>query len=321
MFIINNKNGSVLKIVSLSVQSVFRGYAQVLLQNSILTGMFFFLAVSVTAYEFHRPEVFYYSVIGAILSPVLAWFLGYPREEISQGLWGYNAILYSIAVSAFLPFSIQSQFLLIVGIMGIVLFTPLLSRVLRGFPVLTIPFILATWGVCIVTGRGYSAPSPVENSIFFLIPADYVRSVINNFLEIFLLSGTKGGILVMVGLFFSCRKVFFMSVVISCISTLISCFDSSSTLEHVTEGLYGYNIVLTMVAIYLFSGPRKSISIIFGTLAIVMTFLGNVAFSPLLSYVSLPLLTLPFVISSWLFILAQRFFGNVRDTVTDTSTK
>ncbi len=116
-----------MKTLNLSIQIVFRGYAQILLQNRISTGIFFFLAIFVTAYEVHKPEIFYYSVTGAILSPTLAWFLGYPRIEIFRGLWGYNAILYSIAISVFLPFSVQNHFLLIVGIAGIVLFTPLLS--------------------------------------------------------------------------------------------------------------------------------------------------------------------------------------------------
>ncbi len=141
-------------------------------------------------------------------------------------------------------------------------------------------------------------------------PADYVRSVINNFIEVLLLSGIKGGILVMAGLFFSSKKIFFMTVVISCISTLLSCFDSNVPLAQVTAGLYGYNIILTMISIYAFSGLRKSINVILGVLAILITFLGDYVFIALSSYVSLPLLTMPFVISSWLFILGQRLCGN-----------
>ncbi|HAY0237745.1 TPA: urea transporter [Escherichia coli] len=311
MFNFNKKTLSIQEVwylFSIPVHCVFRGYAQILLQEKILTGMLFCLAICVTAYELQRPEIFYYSICGATLSPILAWILGYSREEITRGIWGYNAILYSIAVSIFIPLSAQSHFFLIIGNIGIVLFTPLLSSVLGKLPVLTMPFIIATWGLCLVKGT-HSGFSMVENSMFTLTPVDYAQSVINNYLEIFLLAGIKGGFLIMVGLFFSDKKIFIWSIIASCISTLVSCFDSRATLEQVVGGMYGYNVILTTVAIYTFAGLNKRINTFFLG-AIVVTFLLDKILSLLLSHISLPLLTFPFVLSSWLFILAQKFHQN-----------
>ncbi|HFS2287141.1 TPA: urea transporter [Escherichia coli] len=53
-----------------------------------------------------HPEILYFSAISAALSPFFAWCLRYPDEEINEGIWGYNAVLYGIACGMVVPVSV-----------------------------------------------------------------------------------------------------------------------------------------------------------------------------------------------------------------------
>ncbi|WP_249544071.1 urea transporter, partial [Escherichia coli] len=46
------------------------------------------------SFNMGHPEILYFSAISAALSPFFAWCLQYPDEEINEGIWGYNAVLY-----------------------------------------------------------------------------------------------------------------------------------------------------------------------------------------------------------------------------------
>ncbi|HIC0878733.1 urea transporter [Escherichia coli] len=50
-----------------------------------------------------HPEILYFSAISTALSPFFAWCLRYPDEEINEGIWGYNAVLYGIACGMLVP--------------------------------------------------------------------------------------------------------------------------------------------------------------------------------------------------------------------------
>ena len=79
------------------ITSFSKGYSQVLLQNNVVSGLFFFLATGIAFFNMGHPEILYFSAISAALSPFFAWYLRYPDEEINEGIWGYNAVLYGIA--------------------------------------------------------------------------------------------------------------------------------------------------------------------------------------------------------------------------------
>ncbi|WP_348522615.1 urea transporter, partial [Escherichia coli] len=57
----------------------------------------FFFATGIASFNMGHPEILYFSAISAALSPFFAWCLRYPDEEINEGIWGYNAVLYGIA--------------------------------------------------------------------------------------------------------------------------------------------------------------------------------------------------------------------------------
>lgn len=120
------------------IQSSFRyfdGVGQVMFQESAIVSVLFILALA-----FHS----FRAAIWAMLASALAFFLasgfGFPKELTQVGLYGYNAVLVAIVLSA----KFKSKVLpTIVGIIISIILT-------RGFqlveiPALTAPFVLACW--------------------------------------------------------------------------------------------------------------------------------------------------------------------------------
>ncbi|EKY7109966.1 urea transporter [Salmonella enterica] len=293
------------------IDSIFKGFSQVILQQNVITGMFFFAAIVIAGIEALKPELILYSLIGAVLAPALAYAMNYDKNEIKNGIWGYNAILYSIAVSVFIPVSAQSVFLLFAGNIGIVMLTPLLVKCLAGFPVLTMPFILMTWLACSLADAP-SGVSSADTSELILSGMNYVKASVNNYMEIFLLSSFTGGLLVMLGLALSDRTILMVTMVVSVLGVFLAQYDEHVTLNQVVNGLYGYNVILTAISVSSFRAGTTMVNIIAGASAIAFTLISGVIFTCILFAWSLPLLTLPFVISTWLFLSLQKLLNNIK---------
>lgn len=103
------------------ITSFSKGYSQVLLQNNVVSDLFFFLATGIAFFNMGHPEILYFSAISAALSPFFAWYLRYPDEEINEGIWGYNAVLYGIACGMLVPVSVSGIAVLIVGTLEMLL--------------------------------------------------------------------------------------------------------------------------------------------------------------------------------------------------------
>ena len=90
-----------------------------------------------------------YAAIGNIVAIVIAYLLGGEHGLIANGLYGYNAILTIIAVSAVFKHE-YNRFALLTGIIAACLSVPItagLTTALLPFgpPALTMPFVLCTW--------------------------------------------------------------------------------------------------------------------------------------------------------------------------------
>lgn len=68
-----------------------KGFGQVIFQEHILSGIFFFVAVAIAS-----PTAALFGLIGAIFAALLALFFGIPLENINAGLSSYNAVLCAI---------------------------------------------------------------------------------------------------------------------------------------------------------------------------------------------------------------------------------
>lgn len=113
---------------------VFKGYGQVIFQNSVIAGVLFFIAVLVSS-----PISALYGLAGGILSAAVALLFPVQTSDISLGLFSYNAVLCAIVFAG--PQLKDGLW---------VLFSVLLSFFIQFFMVkfqyvpLTFPFVLAS---------------------------------------------------------------------------------------------------------------------------------------------------------------------------------
>ena len=126
------------------LQDIFNGIGQVFFLDNTISGIILSLAVFLGG-----KKLGFYAVIGNIVSILIAYFLGGEHTLIARGLYGYNAILTIIAVSAVFNHE-HNRFALLSGIIAACLTVPItagLSTFLLpyGLPALTMPFVLCSW--------------------------------------------------------------------------------------------------------------------------------------------------------------------------------
>jgi urea transporter len=125
-------------------EGIFNGIGQVFFLDNPISGIILFIAVFLGG-----KKLGFYAAIGNIVAIIIAYFLGGEHSLIVLGLYGYNAVLTILAVSAVFV-NEHNYFTLLSGIIAACLTVPItagLSTFLLpyGLPALTLPFVLCTW--------------------------------------------------------------------------------------------------------------------------------------------------------------------------------
>ncbi|HLG74782.1 MAG TPA: urea transporter, partial [Ktedonobacteraceae bacterium] len=125
-------------------EALFRGVGEVFLQDNLVTGIIFVIALLINS-----PASAAMSLIGSIVGIIMALaVLGGNGYWVFHGLYGFNAVLCAIAIGGiFYVFSWRSVFYAILcAAIGTILMASL-SVILSpwGVPALTGPFVIATW--------------------------------------------------------------------------------------------------------------------------------------------------------------------------------
>lgn len=116
-----------------------RGIGQVMFQNNALFGLLMLVGIFLNSWEMGIL-----AVSGNIISTLTAYFSGYSRDDIKNGLYGFNGILVGIAVGVFMKLSLGSLLLMAVA-SGISTWIARLFSLQRSLPGFTAPFILSVW--------------------------------------------------------------------------------------------------------------------------------------------------------------------------------
>jgi urea transporter len=119
---------------------VVRGIGQVIFQTHAGTGILFLAGIVVAS-----PATAVGALTGAVVGPALALVLRYDRQEVEDGIHGFNPTLVGIAVLFYLdPGQVLPWVLMVVGCTTATIVTCVMRRFLK-FPTYTTPFIVCTW--------------------------------------------------------------------------------------------------------------------------------------------------------------------------------
>ena len=114
-----------------------RGVGQVMFQNNALSGLLMLAGILLNSWQMALL-----AIAGNVVSTLTACLSGYSREDIRNGLYGFNGTLVGIAIGVFMPVSVASFSLLVAGACLSAWIARLFS-LQRRVPGFTAPFILS----------------------------------------------------------------------------------------------------------------------------------------------------------------------------------
>lgn len=266
---------------------VLRGIGQVMFQGHALTGLLFLVGIAVAS-----PLLAVGAVLGAVIGPGLAYLLKFPRQEIQDGLYGFNATLVGIAVLFYLKPDLSIWGLLLLGTALSSLVTHAARRCLP-FPTYTAPFIVTIWLVFslahAVAGRSIDVkPAPLPKT-----PAGFVQAVLDGEAQVMFGANSLTGLLFLAGIAVSNWRHAVIALLGSVAGTALAYYHNDPE-GAISIGLYGYNAALAAMAIYLW---RKSL---------LLPLLGALVSVPITEFfpqqLGIPTLTAPFVAAAWIVL-------------------
>ena len=265
---------------------VGRGIGQVMFQGNALSGLLMLIGIACSSWNLALL-----ALAGNIASTLAAYLLGYSREDIRKGLYGFNGTLVGISIGVFMRINIWSISLLLLG-------SALSSGIAQQFnrqnklPGYTAPFILSVW-ILLILCR-YLFPSLMPPPV--VTPPEHVPNLLYAF------SSNIGQVMfqgnMLTGLFF-----LFAILLNSRLNAAYTIWGAllplgmillpAISIADFNMGLLGYNGVLCAIA----AGNHLSIrSLIRATLAILLSIGLQIGGMQL----GITTLTAPFVLSVWI---------------------
>ena len=295
-----------------------RGTGQVMLQNNPLTGALFIAAIAWGSYAAGAPEVLAGAVLALVSSTLVAMWLRVEAQALSDGLYGYNAILVGMALPTFLePTPLLWSYIVLGAAVSVVamLAAANLTRTWQ-LSALTFPFVIVTWALLLsafaFSGIGGEPPpfaghlEPLDEAVSN--PLDFgafVVGVFNSISQVFLKGSIVAALLFLAGLALNSWAAAAFAIGGAVVAVITAHLFGAES-ELVSAGLLGFSPVLTAITlgtVFYSPSPRVAIYAALGAaFTVIVQAAMNVAFAPL----GIPALTAPFVLTTWLFLMPRQ---------------
>lgn len=285
---------------------VLNNIAQVLLLQNPWTGLFILIGLFLGSWK-----VGLIALIASIIALLLTKQTNYSEAEITAGLAGFNPVLTGIALTIFLTSEWYSWVFVIIAILITMPIGSAVREFLKpfGVPMLTIPYVFISSSVLLTSFQFQHVdadidilPNTVKEIVFSEHNVHFISAFLSGFSEIFLLDNVMAGILILIGIFIASRKAGLLSIGANLLGLGIDLMFGANH-DQINAGLFGYNVVLTVLALGVAFETRinRYISIALGILLTIMLHAG---LTTLLTPFGLPVFTLPFIIATWIMLFA-----------------
>ncbi|MBS1821349.1 MAG: urea transporter [Acidobacteria bacterium] len=306
-----------LQHIPVMADTLLRGLGQVMLQNNSYTGLLFLAGIAANSLLFAAA-----ALVGTATSTLTAIVLGADRASVRAGMFGFNGALVAIALLYFLaPTTLTWACVILASACSTVLMTAMLTAFnVWELPVLTAPFVLtslafflsvARFGRLYPTGHLPTAGLPVNAAVEGVVTGATVgEGLLTGIGQVFFQGNVVSGALFAAGLFVSSRRACAAALTGS-ISGLLVAWGMGAAEPAIRAGAFGFNSVLTAIAlasVFFASGTTSAIYAVAG--ATVAPFVAA-ACAAALEPLGMPAMTLPFVLTTWVFLLAGRGFSKI----------
>lgn len=292
--------------------SSLKGISQVILIENAISGLIILAAITMADYSLG---------IIALISAMIGTFIGYAglkdKSAAIKGLFGYNSVLTGLALLLFLEGS-QRWVYAILGAAVAALVTAAIMHILINFglPTLTFPYIIFTWSFLFASFhlRAVKLSPTVEPQDITSLnlsqkeeSIEWLHGLVGGIGQVYFVEYFMSGLLILLAVFWSSWRLGLYTITGTVIGWLTA-FFLGAEINMMNSGLYGFNAVLTIIAVsaVLSSAQRKSVNILMGIIAAVLTVPVAAGFNTWLYPYGLPALTMPFVLVTWVVIAARK---------------
>ena len=309
--------------ISMLSDSVLNSYSQVFFARNRAFALFLLIVT------FFDPVMGFCGLLSIIIANLFAWALGFSKEAIQSGDFGFNSLLVGLGLGFYYAPNLELIILIIVGALISFLFTVGVSGILYKYnlPFLSIPFLLALWAL-MLSSRNFSNLIISERGIYTLnelyatgsnylvklyqffkwenLP-EMVRIYFNSLGAILFQFNILSGILVAIGLLIYSRIAFLFSF----ISFAAAYYFYQLLGADITTLSYyyiGFNFILSGIALGgYFLVPSKT-SILWTILLVPVLMILTSSLGSLFATVQLNIYSLPFniVVITFLYALKLR---------------
>ena len=282
------------------LDSALRPFAQVLLSRNLVTGGFVLAALCTF------PRAAAAALVAVLVAHGVTLALGFGREAVRDGSYACAAVL--TALAAITGPDGSSWALVIAGATLAVLFGAALTHLLarQALPALSLPFVAATWVVQLTARLTPHADGATPDHLAAIPVAWFDTSWLDIPAAVLYLHGTIAGLLVVAAIAWHSRIALLLAVAGILGAALAHASLRSGVDLGPTDLTAAFNAMLTAMAVggvYFVPHPASILlAVLGGALASVVTY----ALMPLSGVLSLPLLSLPFAVTSLLVVTALR---------------
>ncbi|MFC5822579.1 urea transporter [Nonomuraea insulae] len=299
---------------------VLRGVAQVDFQPSHWVGLVFVIALFVGGWQYGV-----FGLLGTVVATATAHLLGVTWDRVSMGLEGFCGTLIGVSLVLYLGVSWMTFFLVIGGAIAGSVLTSATNTVLTpyGLPTFTAPFCVITT-VMVIGGPSFervwaghvntSAPSVTDPGTT-VSWTDVWQGTFNGVGQVFFQDKWYVGVIFLVGLLVAGRRIALVAFLASLLGLLVG-WSFGAQAADLGAGLYGYNSVLTGIALAGTFVVLTSISGVYAAIGAACAAALTAGIGNLFSVVGGHTLTWPFVLVTWVFLAAAPMFAKIHRAAT-----
>lgn len=299
------------------LDTLARGVGQVMFQNNSYTGLLFLVGIGCSSLLFATA-----ALVGVAISTLTAIALRADSTAVRNGMFGFNGALTGIAVLHFLQPTPLTWICVILAAAGSTIVAAALASAFTPWklPGLTAPFVLTSLGLFLSTARfGRLQPSgllptaglPTTATVEGVVSAStIVEGLFTGLAQVFFQGSVVTGVLFAAGLLVASRMAFAAALVGSFVGLLVA-WGMGAAEPAIRTGAFGFNSALVAIALAsVFLSPSRA-SIAYALFAAMMTPFVVATVTAAFEPIGMPALTLPFVLVTWMFLLASRMFPRI----------
>ena len=291
-----------------------KGISQVIFIENAISGFIILMAITIASYSLGAI-----TLLSSLVGTLIGKLGGAEEGQINQGLFGYNSVLTGMALFLFLQGG-DRWLIALAGSAIAALLTAAMIHVFRqtGIPILTFPFIVITWILLLTTYRLVTfkispdlTPQSLSNwTLDIKGETHWLNGALDGMGQIFFLDHTLSGILLFIAVFWAGWRLGVYAI-IGNIAAILTAYSLGGEHSLIFLGLYGYNAILTILAVSIVFKEDSRHALITGIIAACLTVPITASVVTWLLPYGLPALTMPFVFCTWIFLGARKVLPNI----------